>query len=428
LKTSDIFRSAWGSLRQRKFRTALTCLGIAIGIAAIVALLSLSQGFQSTMTSQIEQGYGLNTLTVSSGGFFQGGEASSFTLYVNDTQQINGIEGVVLSTSILTGQANLSHGENSLMATLAGVNYTEYSDIQSELFVASEGVIPQKPDNNTVVLGYRVANPHGYNFTTLASVGDNVTISVFTRQNLNFVWINYTFTVSAVLEESGGFGPMSLDSRVFIPIETAERIFDTHEASTILVKIEDPSLADEVEERIESLYEDQVTVISPSGFIQQAQTIFSMVDLFLGGIAGISLLVAGVGIMNIMIVSVVERTREIGILKALGAKNRTILGMFLSEAVLVGVLGGLMGIALGAGLSQIMAELINRGFGFPSFGEGNHIGRGSPGSGFLNINPVFTPALVLGSLAFAIAIGTLFGLYPAWRAAKKEPVNALRYE
>ncbi|MFB0514264.1 MAG: ABC transporter permease, partial [Candidatus Bathyarchaeia archaeon] len=96
--------------------------------------------------------------------------------------------------------------------------------------------------------------------------------------------------------------------------------------------------------------------------------------------------------------------------------------------VLVGVLGGLIGIAFGAGLSQIMAELINRGFGFPSFGEGEHVGRGSPGPGFLNINPVFTPSLVLGSLAFAIAIGTLFGLYPAWRAAKKEPVNALRYE
>lgn len=428
MKILDIFRSAWGSLGQRKFRTALTCLGIAIGIAAIVALLSLSQGFQSTMISQIEQGYGLDTLTVSSGRFLQGGEASSSTLYVNDTQQINGIEGVVLSSSILTGQANLSYGENSLMATVAGVNYTEYLDIQSELFVAAEGVIPQKPDNNTVVLGYRVANPQGYDFTTLASVGNDINISVLTGQVPNFVWTNYTFTVSAVLEESGGFGPMSLDNRVFIPMETAEKIFDTYEASTILVRIEDPSLADDVKERIETLYENQVTVISPSAFIQQAQSIFSFIDLFLGGIAGISLLVAGVGIMNIMIVSVVERTREIGILKALGAKNRTILGMFLSEAVLVGVLGGLIGIAFGAGLSQIMAELINRGIGFPSFGEREGVRGHSPGAGFLNINPVFTPALVLASLAFAIAIGTLFGLYPAWRAAKKEPVNALRYE
>lgn len=428
MKISDIFRSAWGSLGQRKFRTALTCLGIAIGIAAIVALLSLSQGFQSTMISQIEQGYGLDTLTVFTGGFFQAGEASSFALYVNDTQQINGIDGVTLSTSILTGQANLSNSENSLMATVAGINYAEYSDIQSELFVAAEGVIPRKPDNNTVVLGYRVANPQRHEFTTLASVGSDISISVLTGQIPYLVWTDYTFTVSAVLEESGGFGPMSLDNQVFIPIETAEKIFGTHEASTILVKIEDPSLADEVEENIESLYEDQVTVISPTAFIQQAQLMFSFIDLFLGGIAGISLLVAGVGIMNIMIVSVVERTREIGILKALGAKNRTILGMFLSEALLVGVLGGLIGIALGAGLSQIMAELINRGFGFPSFGEGEGGMRGSSGPGFLNINPVYTPSLILGSLAFAIAIGTLFGLYPAWRAAKKEPVNALRYE
>lgn len=272
-------------------------------------------------------------------------------------------------------------------------------------------------------MGYRVANPEGYNFTTFASVGDNITISVLTREDYKLVSTNYTFVVSAVLKEVGGFGPVSVDNQAFIPINTAEKVFSTSEASTILIKIQDPSLAEDVTERIEDLYENQVTVLSPKAFIQQAQSIFSFIDLFLSGIAGISLLVAGIGIMNIMIVSVVERTREIGILKALGAKNRTILSMFLSEAILTGALGGVVGIALGAGVSLILAELISHGFGFSPLRPGLAETTSS-----LNINPVFTPSLVFGSLAFAVVVGMLFGLYPAWKAAKKEPVKALRYE
>jgi putative ABC transport system permease protein len=184
---------------------------------------------------------------------------------------------------------------------------------------------------------------------------------------------------------------------------------------------------------IRSAFGNHVTVISATAVLGTVQTIFSFIELFLAGIAGISLLVAGIGIMNIMVVSLMERTREIGILKALGMKGRTVLLIFLGEAMIIGLIGGAFGIAAG----WILAEVFAR-FGFSLIGGGGMGGANGVGAGFgggggigggrLSITPALTPTVFVGAMAFALIVSVIFAVYPAWRASKLKPVEALRYE
>ena len=161
-------------------------------------------------------------------------------------------------------------------------------------------------------------------------------------------------------------------------------------------------------------FDGQVSVISATAVLSLLSTVFSTIQLFLGGIAAISLLVAGIGIMNIMIVSLIERTREIGILKALGMKSRTVLTIFLGESVIIGLIGAVVGIISGWILANVTARILGSGV----FG----------GGGGFKITPLLTPEVLVGALAFGVGISVIFALYPAWRASKLKPVEALRYE
>jgi len=244
-----------------------------------------------------------------------------------------------------------------------------------------------------------------------------------TRNGYLPVNVSYTFRVAGILEEIGGFsfgGPS--DGSVYIPISTAMNLFG-EKCNQIIVQLKDSDekTINDASEKIRELFSDQVSVISSTALLSTLETVFSTVKMFLAGIASISLLVAGIGIMNTMIVSVMERTREIGILKALGAKNRTIMLIFLGEALLIGLIGSILGI--GSGI--LMAEIFSR-LGFTSF-------EGRPGgitasTTSVELIPVLTPTTLVGALAFGLFVSILFGLYPAWKAAKLEPVEALRYE
>ena len=429
MKVLDVFSYALGGIRLRKLRATLTTLGVVIGIGAIVALLSLGEGFRVTMTSQFERGFALNTLTVTAGrgfGFGMGG-ASEFYLVVNDTQAINQIEGVSMATAIISKPVSVVSGDMTRTVSVVGVNFTQYSEMYGSTFLAENGSIPLSLTNDTIVLGVRVADPWE-NGTIFAMVGDDINVTWKTGPILEPITHSYVFHVEAVLQEIGGFGMGGpSDIGVYIPIGTAQEIFNTNQSSQIVVQLVDSSQAtiDSVTEAIEELFGDEVTVMSPRAMLDITSTIFSVIELFLAGIAGISLLVAGIGIMNIMIVSVLERTREIGILKSLGARDRTILVIFLGEAALVGLIGGVIGVALGWGLANIASR-----YGFAFIGgltEGGPMGGGRFGGG-LSITPVLTPSVLLGALAFGVATSILFGLYPARRASKLNPVEALRYE
>ena len=245
--------------------------------------------------------------------------------------------------------------------------------------------------------------------------------------NIDLLWLNatvlppvnetYTGQVTGVLEKIGGFGIGGpSDTGVYIPISQAETFFGTDKCDMIIVTLanSDKATIENVTSAITDYFDNQVSVISSDAVQSLLTSVFSTIQLFLGGIAAISLLVAGIGIMNIMIVSLIERTREIGILKALGMKSRTVLMIFLGESVIIGLMGAIIGIILGWGLANVTASVLSSGV----FG----------GGGSFAITPLLTPEVLVGALGFGVGVSVIFALYPAWRASKLKPVDALRYE
>jgi putative ABC transport system permease protein len=437
MKTIDIFGYSFSAIKLRKLRAALTTLGVVIGIAAIVALLSITQGLQTTLTGQLQQGLSANTLIVTpgSGGFLGGGGAgagpgaggglgggtsdnSGFKLYVNYTSEID-----ALSTDIDTSIAVISRGgfvqtDNlNRTVTIYGVDFNQYSQVYSTTFIASSGTIPTNPSENTTVVGTRVNQP-GQNGTIFFGTGDTINITWTNATVLPPVNETYTADVSGVLQKIGGFGIGGpSDSGIYIPLDKAQSFFGTDQCDMIIVKLKssDNATITNVTKAITDHFSNQVSVVSSTAVLSLLSSVFSILQLFLGGIAAISLLVAGIGIMNIMIVSLIERTREIGILKALGMKSRTVLTIFLGESVIIGLIGAVVGIVLGWILANVTASVLGSGV----FGGG---------TGEFTITPLLTPEVLVGALAFGVGVSVIFALYPAWRASKLKPVEALRYE
>lgn len=416
----DILSYAFSAIKLRKLRAALTTLGVIIGIAAIVALLSFSQGFQNTITAQLQKGFSANTLIVSPGGGFGGGVQTP--LLISDVEKIDAIEHVNMSVAIVQKTCFINTSDRTLTLNVIGVDFEKYREAYESTFVPASGTIPATPQNDSIVIGARIHDPWK-NGTTLVDVGDTLNITWTKRSDGLFQNKTYTGQVIAVLKEIGGFsvgGPS--DFGVYIPIAQAQEFFETNECNAIIVLLDntDKATIEGVSEAIREMFSNQVSVTSATAVLDIISTVFSSVEFFLAGIAGISLLVAGVGIMNIMIVSLMERTREIGILKALGMKNRTVLTIFLSEAVIIGLLGAVIGIVSGWGLANIVARL-------GIFG-GRFQGANQAAAAQISITPVLTPTVLIGALAFGVIVSVIFGLYPAWRASKLKPVDALRYE
>jgi putative ABC transport system permease protein len=433
MKVPDVFAYSFSAIKLRKLRAALTTLGVVIGIAAIVALLSITQGLQTTITGQLERGLSADTLIVvpgssalgggggDGGGFgggIGGGGSTSAPLYVNYTSQIDSLSpDIVTSLAIIqkSGYLQNSSNETRRVNTIVGVNFSQYASAYSTTFVAASGSVPLDPSDNDIVVGARVSDPR-LNGTLFVQANDEVSLIWTNNTIVPFVNETYTAHVSAVLDRIGGFGVGGpSDTGVYVPLSQAETFFGTDEADMIIVKLKssDSAIVNSTSKAITDYFGNQVSVISATAVQSLLTTIFSTVSLFLGGIAAISLLVAGIGIMNIMIVSLIERTREIGILKALGMKSRTVLYIFLTESVIIGLIGAVIGIISGWVLANVVSLFLGRG--------------GIIGSA-LTITPILTPEVMLGALGFGVGISVIFALYPAWRASKLKPVEALRYE
>lgn len=439
MKTIDIFGYSFSAIKLRKLRAALTTLGVVIGIAAIVALLSITQGLQTTITNQLQQGLSANTLIVTpgsggilggggggagAGGGFGGGgggtsDNSGFKLYVNYTSEIDALSPDIDTSFAVISRVGYVLTDNlNRTVTIYGVDFNQYSQAYSTTFVATNGTIPTNPFENDAVVGTRVNQP-GQNGTIFFGAGNTINITWTNATVLPPVNETYIANVAAVLQKIGGFGLGGpSDTGVYIPIDKAQSFFVTDQADTIIVKLKnsDNATITNVSKAITEHFSNQVSVVSSTAVLSLLSTVFSTIQLFLGGIAAISLLVAGIGIMNIMIVSLIERTREIGILKALGMKSRTVLTIFLGESIIIGLMGAIVGIVLGWILANVTATVLGRG-GF--------IGGGS---GAFTITPMLTPEVLVGALAFGVGVSVIFALYPAWRASKLKPVEALRYE
>jgi len=396
------------SLTSNKLRSALTILGIVIGVGAVIAMLAIGRGAQNSITGSISS-IGTNLLFVIPGG----GEdiRNPRPLTLEDAKALNdplNAPAVLNAAPMLNSNADVSFGGQSTRTQVAGVtagydnlrslSVTEGQFISEENILGRAAVAVLGPDTATNLFG-----------RSEGVTGETIRID------------GQPFRVIGVLKAQGGSGFSNADDQIIVPLTTAQarlvRKSTRNAVDMILVQAasaEDVPVANEqVAEILRSRHRtpvgsDDFTVFTQQSFLDIAKTITGVLTIFLGGIAGISLLVGGIGIMNIMLVSVTERTREIGLRKAVGARKRDILIQFLTESALLSLVGGLIGIALGWGLSLLVGV----------------IARASNA----DLNPSVSLDAILLATLFSAAVGLFFGLYPAKRAADLEPVEALRYE
>lgn len=422
MKTRSVLGLAWTNMRRRRTRTALTTLGIIVGIMAVVSITALSGGFESQITTQLTQGLDMDILTVlPGGGLLGGGGITSF--HLNDSSALENITGVEATLPFSqTGTQVFNEANDTLDTRLIGLNFTNLEATYGHKLEFTEGSYPDPAYNASCIIGY-LEEP-------IAQVGENITTQILVRIGMGFAYQNVTFTVSGLLDEAGQSGMLPLDRSVFISLNTYQELFNTEGIDSMVVKIFDPNQADTIAEEIGDYFEDQALVIVPSALIDTVMGVFDIMEIFLLAIASIALLVAGISILNIMLVSVMERTREIGIMKALGARDRTILTQFLSEAVLLGIIGGIFGIIIGWLLAYGMASLLPLMFSGLQSGFGGDIESpfGGFGSSHMTLTPVLPLETIFIAIGFAVLVSVIFAIYPARKAAKLDPVKALRYE
>jgi putative ABC transport system permease protein len=411
LNLAQTFQIAWRAILGNTTRSILTALGVIIGVAAVIALTSLGNGVTGDITKQFEA-LGTNLLTVSSGQASNDrGPAivrttTQQTITMADVDTIRNLKRVSGIAPTTQSNQQAKYDANNMSVTVVGTwpDYEEVRNARCETgrWFSDADVTARK---RVAVIGYQVKTDL---FGNTDPMGKKFKIA------------GVPFTVVGVMPDKGNSGFGNPNSQVFVPLSTFMQRLGRQDSSggqptvqSVSIQVADKDRIDQLKNKLTDLMAARHKKDTPDDYdfsvsaqadaLSSVNQITAILTLFLGGVAGISLLVGGIGIMNIMLVSVTERTKEIGIRKALGAKPRDILLQFLVEAVVLSVGGGIVGILIGLGLA---------------FGAG----RG------LNITPVVGLSSVILAFAFSAAVGIFFGYYPASRAAKLDPVDSLRYE
>ena len=383
---------AFKSILGNKMRSFLTMLGIIIGVIAVVVLVSIGQGANQTVSSSIEK-LGTNLLTVNIN--TRRNNPITFSS-LEDLRQLEDIAQVSpVSTSSGTLKAGLQQYEDgSLLATTPGYDLIR---------------------NYTLMEGRFLTSPDVSNRSFVAVLGQEAAEELFGSAHVvgqSFTFQGFPFTVVGVLEEIGSSMAGSGDNLVIIPFTVGERLFQRKGISSVYISATSSQRVDEAEEAVTAFMDKLMVgassattynIYNQTSMLETLSSATSTLTMMLGGIAAISLLVGGIGIMNIMLVSVSERTREIGIRKAIGASRRNILSQFLVEALVVSLLGGVLGLGVSMLATRLMGPLLNMQ---------------------LNVSPI----IALMAVGFSVFIGVVFGLYPANKASRLLPVEALRHE
>ncbi len=385
------------SIRRKKLSSALTILGIVIGIAAIVGLVSIGTGLQSSVSEQLES-FGSDKIMVMasmSGGM--GAPMSGQSLEDNDVDTVKDVSGVESAVGMLIQTASVKYSDQTATIYVIGLPGDDarefFSDIES--IDLEKGKFFENTDQRVAVLGYKTA----YNvYDKEIKIGSYVE------------FMNKKYKVIGIMQQ---MGDPEMDQSVMVPLDSLRDSGDK-EITMIYVKASDDtkvdSIAKKIEEELDDKYgEDAFMAMTSEQIAATVGTIFSMLSLFLGAIASIALIVAGVGITNTMFMSVMERTREIGIMKAIGANSRKVMEIFLVESALLGLIGGAVGCIVGVLLSAVIS--VASVYYLP-----------------VTIKLSIPIWLLLFGLGFSVLVGILAGVWPARRAAKMNPVDALRYE
>mgnify|MGYP002516596834 CR=1 FL=1 len=402
---SESVQIAVTALLGNKLRSILTMLGIIIGVGAVIAMISIGMGVKQNVTNSIAS-LGSNMLIVTPGSTNKGGvrsaAGSSQKLKYEDAEAIKKkIKNIDYVSPTVNGSYQIVNGHENWNSSVYGVT-PEYLKIR-DLTIGTGSFITQNDlnsRNRVAVIGTTVATNL---FESENPVGKNIRIN------------NQPYKVIGVIESKGQSSMgQDQDDVVIIPLTTAqERLMGITYVRSINIQVSSADKIESVQGQVETLLrqrhhivgdkEDDFSVRNLTSLMETMTSTTTMLTLFLGSIAAISLLVGGIGIMNIMMVSVTERTREIGIRKALGATFQNIMMQFLIESVVIGVIGGLMGVAVGVGIALAIAK-----------------------AGLFQT--VITAAPILISFSFSVGIGLFFGIYPARKAARLDPIEALRYE
>lgn len=406
MKFQDTLQETYTALSANKARSGLTILGIVIGIGSVIAMVSIGQGASGQITSSIE-GLGSNLLTISPGfsqqgsGFVSQGRGSAQTLKNDDVDTIRQIAGVAYVSPERQGRYQIVATGNNTNSTVIGVS-PEYAMVRN-ISVADGSFITEaslRSLGRVAVLGPTVAQD-------LFGEGNDPVGKTIRVNRINF-------KVIGVLQLKGsaglGFNP---DDTIYVPLTTMQKILSGGEyLSSIAISVETKDLMSQVQQEASIVLADKhrvdpaspdFSILSQADILGTLTQVTDTFTIFLAAVAGISLIVGGIGIMNMMLTTVTERTREIGLRKAIGAKSRHISRQFLTEAIMLTFLGGAVGVALG----WIISILVSR---------------------FAGIATTVSMSSVLLAFGVSAAIGIIFGYYPARRAASLNPIEALRYE
>jgi len=436
MKFVEILKLSLNGLTHRGLRSWLTILGIIVGVAAVIAMLSIGAGMSQNMEAQMSN-FGADVLTVSagttraqgpSGGFeyrFQPGAdggppgvsetsgqttSDTPTLTDSDISAISTADGVEAVTGIISGRATVQYLAQTVTVSVEGIDPSAWNKMTtSEL---ASGRFLESGDGTSILVGNSVANGmFDYNLT------ENMQIRVGSK----------TFIIVGILEESGTGSFGGDDRTILMTLEAARDVLtdiDNNEYSSIQIKVTDTNAVDQIIENINQvLYTSRLvtedtkdfTVTSPTSMLETIQSTMATLTFFLTGIAAISLLVGAIGIANTMFMSVMERTRLIGILKSIGTKNSEIMKLFLTESGIIGLMGGLLGIFLGFIVVGIISDVGINIMGMGRMGTNTSVA-------------VVTPELVIFALLFSTIIGIVSGLIPARKAARLQIVEAMRSE
>ena len=404
MRIQELVRLAVSRLGSSRLRSALTMLGIIIGVASVVALVAVGQGASTGITDRITS-LGTNLLTVNAGAAFSGGArqaaGSATTLTLDDAQAVAAVDGVAAVSPELSTSAYVVAGDSNTTTTILGTT-EDYPTVRAfELWQGSfltDTAVEQAL--RVAVLGATTADDLGLGAD---AIGSDITIG------------GIRFEVVGILQAKGTTSSTSADDQVLVPVSTIKRYFTGSGSSvrSIGVSVASADDMETVKAELTSLLQERhdigngesndFTVGDQTQLLSTATSVYSLLTVLLAGVASISLVVGGIGIMNIMLVSVRERTREIGIRKAIGARNRDILLQFLVEALVLSLLGGLIGIGVGLAASAVIGAIAGWGF-------------------------AFNPLTLVAATLFSLVVGVVFGVWPARQAARLDPITALRFE